>query len=615
MVNWAIALGAGARSALKTYETLDELERAQRADERAERALQIQERASQRAETAFRQSQADRETTRRILAGLDVPDVAPADIPSAPAGERTATALNVQTPTGEPAETREAPTRGGALTTPAAAAQPATQPVVQPTSRSGRAPDLATAQQRLIAAGQLDAAAALGRIRSTQADIDLKAIQAKAAKAQLDEFERKVLHEDYVRQTESLLALADRLPTDDLADIDTSDPTVTAVIDAAKRAKASLPDGVGMDFEVKDGKIIGKTIDLETGKVIGEKEFTKYGELRRYIGLAGALREPVAAAKWEAANAIARRKAKMEELDMALKGEELLTKRDERRRAGEMHEVDLGKRKFDLYTSMQGEARAAETHELTVQEKELELLKKNREYRVQRAEDDALNIILEGMKDPGTYESQMRMAADQAAIYNTDWWIKKDVPTPDGGTETVYVNRLQEFIDRIVPLREVETTSSDGRPIRYTTEQAIQRYVANLPAFLSQAGGDPNVVHAILANEHDNTLGFRPGAYKKYVKPFIDQAIAQTQQQEALRQSQTQQPAASQPAASQPGASDVDPRFVERYRERVEALRRRDAEQRALREAEERKRQEEYNRAVQRQRDRILEQNRRMPWE
>lgn len=492
MVNWGIALGAGAKSALDTYERLDDMERRESADKRQERALKIKEDASSRASARFAQEQSDRERLRGILSGLEASPTVEMTAPAGEAGERTTRALGISA--GEaPPTTEVAPSRGGS------APAPATGPVADTRSR-GRGIDLGATRGELIRGNFLKEAAALTDIMNADAAREVTRLRAQIAKGELSDADRKRQQEFYARETEQLLALGSQLPQDDLADL-TSDmaPLTKAITDAAGRAKSLLPDGIGMEFTHNDdGTVTAKTTDLDTGKVMGEKTFRKAGELKRYINMAAAIRDPITAAKWEANTAIAKRKAELENLDIRKK---------------------------------KGEALGSE-----------------RRLRNEMAEDELLTAYREAIKDPGRNEEQMRFIGNQLAILNSEKWTDTiEEEDPDTGKKTKrLVNKLDLFTDRVVPLQTVERTNSKGEVVQYPTERAVKEYITALPDLLQQAGGDPNRVLAILKNEHDKVNGFRPGAFDRYVRPII------TPQLDALvRQAQAQ--AQAQATGAQPG--------------------------------------------------------------
>lgn len=529
MVNWGIALGAGAKSALDTYERLDDTERRENADKRAERALKILEDTSSRASARFAQEQSDRNRAREIAQRFGAGQPAP-EISTGQAGARTSGALNASTGEATPPTTETARRRGGAMPAPAAS-QPQAQPRPQGVGLGGL-------RDEYMRAGLFDHAKDVTDIMGADARREVSRLQAKVLRGELSDADRKRSQEIYARKTEQLMALGEQLPQNDNDPL-TPDmaPLTRKLTEMAGQAKSFLPDGIGMEFEHnEDGSVTVKTIDTETGKLMGERKLTTAGQFRELINRAGALTDSVASAKWQAYMAIQKRDAELKEFELR---------------------------------KTRSEALGAE-----------------RKERASQLEEDMLATYLRALKTPGENEEILRSTGRQLYLLNDKWGEKFETVDPETGTKTTGTrSKFDRWTDEVVPLREVEVTDDKGQTGKLTSQDALQGYVEGLPQLIQESGGNPNVAMARMQNDYDKVKGFRPGAFARDVRPIIEPQVMAFVRQLHESQMQAQrgvglaQPGQGQQQTQAPPSFSSEPG----YWERVQARRRADAEAKAQR--------------------------------
>lgn len=535
---WGTALGAGAKAALNTYETLEDIDLKRAEDARRERELKIREEQNARSaatharlERAAEKAEADARRIQAIYAGYDVNDLegaaaSGATASGAPAVPARSAALDVpDTPTAG-VQTRQAlPTGGVDAQAPRENIQPAqTQP-------RGR-PSLSQIRDRLLRAGFVGEAEKVGRIMDQDALREIRQIERAKSALELNAAQIDFARNQMSQRVASVSHMMSGLTEDDNDALNTGmESPVRTIVKEMQDAYKLLPDGRKLDADFnEDGSVTLKFTDEDSGKVVSEQKLTTYGQLRRAIGMYGSVADPVTYNQY------------------------LLFAQNQRREA-ELANIKLTGEKAKTAESL-AKAQNAEA-----------------ETAIRRQINDL-------MRDPAANEDQLLYLADLLAVYDPKALETKKIADPATGEErTVTVNKYLELVRGMLPKESVQTVDANGRTVTDTTQGAVQDYLAILPELIQQSGGRVDVALAQLRRRHDRI--FNRGAFDKYALPLLQPRL-----QALLRQGQQAQQAAQQGAQQNVGALPnpygLPPEQLEKLRQQREESARETARRQAI---------------------------------
>lgn len=547
---WGTALGAGAKSALRTFETLEKVDREREDSERADRVLKLREEAAARQSRLAAKAEADENRRQAIFAGTDVggaqpPAAATPSAPAAPAGGLRLPADSAQA--GAAMSEQQAQQRGG-VAPPEPVATVESEPEAAPEPAPARAParepapsrqrmNYAKLQENLLRGGFVKEATAVGQLMTQDAERELRRVQTAHARSQLTESQIKIGQQAYNVHAIQAGQLAEQLPSDNNLFLTPAmrDQT-SAITDQLMEAKKALPDG--RDAEVvhnDDGSIELKFTDRETGKVVGGQKIATVGQLRQVARMAGIINDPVTYNQWITDTALSARKAELHELDVLGKREDIQDKRASRVRANQMHDLDTQAKTEAIATAKDTRARARETHALDVETKDTANQQNWIKLAKERAEYELIGNFEEAMKNPAQNEDRLREYAELLGTLSPkDWLYTEDVEDPETGAKSkVTRNKLIDRIDGMVPQKESERITADGKVVPFTLDDAMQVYVKAIPKWMQETGGDISRVEAMLRHQHDVKFKFRRGAYDVQMRttlaPILKKALSDYQ--------------------------------------------------------------------------------------